>query len=202
MNDTNHDRDDVSTVCTPPEGSPVHEPSTFRLDRLVEGTMSWLKTLTAAAVYATLLITFGVQVARVEGQSMASTLDDQDRLIVNKFAYHIGKPRIGDIVMLYYPAEPEKAFVKRVIAGPGDEVHVVAGKVYRNGTMMDDSFVRAEYRSHEDWGPQVIPAGYYFVMGDHRNNSFDSRQWGFVPEKYIAGKVQVRWWPLPHARLF
>jgi signal peptidase I len=201
MSDTNPDPDNASTLRTPPDG-PVPGPDRFQLDRLVEDTMSWVKTLTAAAVYATLMITFVFQIARVEGQSMASTLDDQDRLIVNKFAYHIGKPQVGDIVMLYYPAEPDKAFVKRVIARPGDEVRVVAGKVYRNGTLMDDSFVRAEYHSHEDWGPQVMPAGYYFVMGDHRNDSFDSRQWGFVPEKYIAGRVQVRWWPLPHARLF
>jgi signal peptidase I len=170
--------------------------------RVVEEVVAWLKTLASAAVYATLIVTFGFQVARVEGQSMAPTLADQDRLIVNKLAYRIGEPHIGDIVMLYYPLNPDKSFVKRVIAEEGDQVRVVDGRVFRNDVPMDDAFVPSEYRSHDDWGPQVVPEGYYFVMGDHRNNSSDSRHWGFVPKKYIIGKVQLRWWPLPHARVF
>jgi signal peptidase I len=133
---------------------------------------------------------------------MAPTLQNQDRMIVNKLAYRMGEPQIGDIVMHYYPLKPEKSFVQRVIAGEGDQVRIVDGKVYRNDVVMDDSFVPPDFRSHDDWGPQVIPEGYYFVMGDHRNNSSDSRHWGFVPKKYIIGKVQLRWWPLPHARMF
>jgi signal peptidase I len=170
--------------------------------RIVDEFIAWLKTLASAAVYATLIVTFGFQVARVEGQSMAPTLENQDRLIVNKFAYRIGSPQVGDIVMLYYPNDPDKSFVKRVIAEPGDQVRIVDGKVYRNDVLMDDSFVREEYRSHDDWGPKVIDEGYYFVMGDHRNNSSDSRHWGFVPKKYIIGRVQLRWWPVPEARTF
>ena len=164
--------------------------------------VAWAKALTSAALYATIIVTFGFQVARVDGLSMAPTLADQDRLIVNKLAYRIGEPHIGDIVMLYYPLNPEKSFVKRVIAEEGDQVRVVDGRVFRNDVPMDDAFVPNEYRSHDDWGPQVVPEGYYFVMGDHRNNSSDSRHWGFVPKKYIIGKVQLRWWPLPHARVF
>jgi signal peptidase I len=164
--------------------------------------MAWVKTLTSAAVYSTLIMTFGFQVARVEGLSMAPTLQDQDRLIVNKLAYQIGDPKIGDIVMLYSPLEPDKSLVKRVIAAEGDQVRIVDGRVFRNGVPLDDSFVAQEYRSHDDWGPQVIPDGYYFVMGDHRNNSSDSRAWGFVPKKYITGKVQVRWWPVAHGHVF
>jgi signal peptidase I len=178
------------------------EGSTLAVGRVVEEVVAWLKTLASAAVYATLIVTFGFQVARVEGQSMAPTLADQDRLIVNKLAYKIGEPHIGDIVMLYYPLNPDKSFVKRVIAEEGDQVRVVDGRVYRNDVPMDDTYVPSEFRSHDDWGPQVVPEGYYFVMGDHRNNSSDSRHWGFVPKKYIIGKVQLRWWPLPHARLF
>jgi signal peptidase I len=174
----------------------------LRMERVVEELSAWLKTLASAAVYATLIVTFGFQVARVEGHSMAPTLEDQDRLIVNKLAYRIGEPHISDIVMLYYPNDPNKSFVKRVIAEEGDQVRIVDGKVYRNDILLDDSFVPPDYRSHDDWGPQVIPEGYYFVMGDHRNNSSDSRHWGFVPKKYIIGKVQLRWWPLGHARLF
>ena len=164
--------------------------------------VAWFKTLASAAVYATLIVTFGFQVARVEGQSMAPTLADQDRLIVNKLAYRMGEPRRGDIVMLYYPLNPDKSFVKRVIAEEGDQVRIVDGRVYVNDVPMGDDFVPPEYRSHDDFGPTVIPEGYYFVLGDHRNNSSDSRHWGMVPKKYIVGKVKVRWWPLQTARIF
>ena len=171
--------------------------------RIAEEVVAWLKTLASAAVYATLIVTFGFQVARVEGQSMAPTLADQDRLIVNKAAYRFfEEPQIGDIVMLYYPLNPEKSFVKRVIAKEGDQVRIVDGRVYRNDVPINDDYVPVEYRSHDDWGPEVVPEGQYFVMGDHRNNSSDSRHWRWVPKKYIIGKVQLRWWPLPHARIF
>jgi len=164
--------------------------------------VSGLQTLLSAAVYATLIVTFGFQIARVDGQSMAPTLEDHDRLIVNKLAYEVGEPRPGDIVMLYYPVNPEKMFVKRVIAKEGDTVRIVDGRVYVNDQPLHDDYVAAEFRSHDDWGPQVVQQGYYFVMGDHRNNSSDSRHWGFVPKKYIVGKVKVRWWPLQDARIF
>jgi signal peptidase I len=171
--------------------------------RIAEEVVAWLKTLASAAVYATLIVTFGFQVARVEGQSMAPTLADQDRLIVNKAAYRFfEEPQIGDIVMLYYPLNPDKSFVKRVIAKEGDQVRIVDGRVYRNEIQINDDYVPSDFRSHDDWGPEVVPEGQYFVMGDHRNNSSDSRHWKWVPKKYIIGKVQLRWWPLPHARLF
>jgi len=173
-----------------------------RLAQVKEELVAWVKTLVSAAVYAILIVTFGFQVARVEGQSMAPTLEDQDRLIVNKLVYRIGDPRRGDIVMLYYPLNPDKSFVKRVIAEEGDTVRILDGHVYVNDIPLHDDYVPAMYRSHDDWGPQVIPEGYYFVMGDHRNNSSDSRVWGFVPKKYIIGKVQLRWWPVPTARMF
>jgi signal peptidase I len=179
---------------------PRERPSTA--NRVGEELLAWLKTLASAAVYATLIVTFGFQVARVEGQSMAPTLADQDRLIVNKLAYRIGTPQVGDIVMLYYPLNPDKSFVKRVIAEEGDQIRIVDGKVYRNDVLINDDYVPTEFRSHDDYGPQVVPQGYYFVMGDHRNNSSDSRHWGFVPKKYIIGKVQLRWWPIPHALVF
>ena len=204
-----------------PEGSPVFaEPSTGQapaqsgtqaahgsrwsvsLARVGEELAAWFKTLVSAAVYATLIVTFGFQVARVEGQSMVPTLEDQDRLIVNKLAYRIGDPRFGDVVMLYYPEDPSKSFVKRIVAEEGDTIRSVEGRVYRNEVPLDDDFIPEEYRSTDTWGPYVVKRGYYFVMGDHRNNSSDSRSWGEVPKKYIIGKVQLRWWPIDHARVF
>ena len=161
-----------------------------------------VQTLFSAGVYATLIVTFGFQVARVDGLSMAPTLEDHDRLIVNKLVYEIGDPRPGDIVMLYYPLNPEKMFVKRVIALEGDVVRIVDGRVFVNDLPLHDEYVAEDFRSHDDWGPSTIQEGYYFVMGDHRNNSSDSRHWGQVPKKYIVGKVKVRFWPLRDARIF
>ena len=192
----------LAPLVAVPAALPRKPTASERLAAWHDEFWAWIKTLASAAVYATLIVTFGFQVARVEGLSMAPTLDDQDRLIVNKLVYRLSSPRRSDIVMLYYPLNPDKSFVKRVIAEEGDQVRIVDGRVFVNDVPLPDDYVPEEYRSHDDWGPQVIPEGYYFVMGDHRNNSSDSRHWGMVPKKYIIGKVQVRWWPVPQARVF
>jgi len=172
------------------------------MKRRLEEFRLWLGTLGTAAVYAAFIVTFICQVARVEGVSMAPTLADHDRLIVNKLIYRVWEPHRGDIVMLYYPVDPNKAFVKRLIAEEGDSVQIVAGRVYVNGQELAESYVSPENRSYEDWGPQIVQEGYYFVLGDHRNASSDSRLWGFVPKKYIVAKVQLRWWPVTAAKIF
>ena len=188
-------------VTVPAEARP-QSTAADRMALVRNELVAWFKTLASAAVYATLIVTFGFQVARVEGMSMAPTLEDQDRLIVNKLAYRIGEPRRADIVMLYYPIDPNKSFVKRVVGEEGDTVRIVDGRAFVNEVPVPDDYVPSEFRGHDDWGPQVIPEGYYFVMGDHRNNSSDSRHWGYVPKRYIIGKVQLRWWPIPTARMF
>ena len=163
---------------------------------------AWVRTLATSVVYATLIVTFGFQVARVEGHSMAPTLNDQDRLVVDKAAYLIGEPRRNDIVMLLNPSNPDQSFVKRLVAEEGDEVLIVDGRVSVNGVELPDDYVPDEYRGRDDYGPYHVQEGYYFVLGDHRNSSSDSRHWGPVPKKYVIGKVRLRWWPIPTARLF
>ncbi len=134
---------------------------------------------------------------------MEPTLQHQDKLIVNKAAYRFfGKPQPGDIVMLRYPRDPETTYVKRIVADERDTVRIEDGRLYVNEALQPDAFVPAVYRSHENFGPEVVRDSYYFVMGDHRNQSSDSRNWGQVPEKYIIGRVQLRWWPLNQTRLF
>jgi signal peptidase I len=199
----------------PPDGSPeeglahptvldpameARRPRPWR--RIGRELVAMVQTLFSAAVYATIIVTFGFQVARVDGLSMEPTLEDRDRLIVNKLVYQLGDPRPGDIVMLYYPPNPEKMFVKRVIAREGDSVQISNGRIYVNDDPVADDYLTDEWRSHDDWGPEEVKPGYYFVMGDNRNNSSDSRTWGPVPKKYIVGKVKVRWWPIKDARVF
>ena len=187
---------------SPEPGLPRRRRYEAFLVRAGEELVAWLKTFASAAVYATLIVTFGFQVARVEGKSMEPTLQDQDRLIVNKAIYRFFEdPQPGDIVMHYYPADPDKSFVKRIIAEAGDTVRIEDGAVYVNEVPFPDA-IPPEFRSHEDYGPEVVQDAYYFVMGDHRNNSSDSRTWGQVPKKYIVGKVQLRWWPLADATVF
>jgi signal peptidase I len=135
------------------------------------------------------------RVARVEGQAMAPAINHQDRLLVNRLAFRDRPPRRLDIVMMLYPRNPEKKFVMRIIAEPGDLVEIKGGWVYLNGEPYDDTFVAPESRSRDDWGPRVVPQGHYFVLGDRRNNSSDSRHWGFVPRSHILGRVDARWFP-------
>ena len=173
-----------------------------RVKQVGREAMLWFRTLASAAVYATLIVTFGFQVARVEGRSMEPTLHDQDRLVVNKLVYQVHDPQVGDVVMLLHPNNPELTLVKRIVAVPGDTVGFQAGVVMRNGVAQADAFVPPEFRWPDDRSAIVVPEGYYFVLGDHRSNSTDSRSFGPVPKKYILGRIQLRWWPIPDARGF
>ena len=179
--------DPVSRPPEMPARAELPPPSAF--ERLRGELFLWFKTLVSAAVYATVIVTFGFQVARVDGESMIPTLENHDRLIVNKLVYRWTDPRVGDVVMHYWPEDPSKSFVKRIVAEPGDTIRSVDGRVFRNDVPLPDDFIPEDYRMPDTWGPEVVPQGYYYVMGDHRNNSSDSRSWGRVPKKYIIGKV-------------
>jgi signal peptidase I len=160
------------------------------------------RTLLSAGVYATLIVTFVFQVARVEGRSMEPTLHDQDRLVVNKIAYTLRDPEVGDIVMMYHPHLPSQPLVKRIVAVPGDTVAFRAGVVVRNGAPVDEAYIERSLQSDDEREPVVVPDGYYFVLGDHRKASSDSRSFGPVPRRYILGRIDVRWWPIPDVRAF
>jgi signal peptidase I len=164
--------------------------------------LMWLKTVVSAAVYATLIVTFGFQVARVEGRSMEPTLHDHDRLVVAKLPYAFHDPALGDIVMVRHPNNPDLILVKRVVAGPGDTVAFRNGQVLRNGIPVPEEFIPPDERSLDNRDPEMVPKGYYYVLGDHRNDSSDSRAFGAVPRMYILGRVQARWWPLSAAKVY
>jgi signal peptidase I len=146
--------------------------------------------------------TFVIQLRRVDGASMQPTLNDHDFLVVDELAYEIGTPQPGDIVTLYYPFDPDRVFIKRVIAVDGQSVQIVDGRVFVDGSRVQDDYISPAFRSHDNWGPELVSSGHCFVLGDHRNMSSDSREWGLVPRKYVIGKVTLRWWPLAHLTLF
>ena len=150
---------------------------------------AWAVLVLGCLVAVSFIAKYPFQLAHNVGHAMEPALQDQQRVIINKLAYRIGEPHHGDIVMLCYPIDPNKSIIERLIGEEGDTVHIVDGHVFVNEARLDDSYVPEEFRDHKDWGPQVVPEGYYFVMGDHRNSSSDSRHWGFVPKKYIIGKI-------------
>jgi signal peptidase I len=157
-----------------------------------------------AAVMAILIVVFVVQPVKVEGTSMQPRLEDNERIFVNKFDYVIGTPQRGDIVVFWYPKDPSKSFIKRVIGLPGERIDMDrTGHITINGQALDESYlspgrnrdaVRKWSQVPSEW--KNIEAHYYFVMGDNRDASNDSRSWGLVPEKYIYGKAMFRYWPL------
>jgi signal peptidase I len=155
-----------------------------------------LHDLSMAGVFCFFLITFVAQAFRVQGTSMEPLLQDEDRIIVNKLAYRLHAVEPGDVVVFWYPRDPSLSFIKRVIAGPGDTVEMRRGVVYVNGKRREEGFVPPSYRGRESHAAIRVAAGHFFVLGDHRRSSNDSRNWGEVPEKYIYGKAFVRFWPL------
>ena len=161
-------------------------------------TVAWLRDLMLSVLIATLVILFLYRPVKVEGTSMMPSLYDQERLFINQFSYKFGLGSIqrGDTVVFYFPGEPSESYIKRVIGLPGDTVAVQDGYVLVNGKKLQENYVPAEYRDDRSYSAQVVPIGQYFVLGDHRVSSNDSRAWGFVPRNYIYGKAVFVFWPL------
>jgi signal peptidase I len=160
-----------------------------------------LRDLVFALMIAALVVVFVVQPVKVEGTSMLPRLHDGERIFVNKLIYYDEyrwAPKIerGDIVVFWYPNDPSKSYIKRVIGLPGEIVEVREGSVYIDGSLLEEKYLDpSENASSASQAPVHVNLNYYFVMGDNRDNSSDSRSWGLVPKKYIYGKALLRYWP-------
>lgn len=162
------------------------------------GPVSLLRDVAISIALAVILIVFIYQPVKVEGTSMMPGLTDQERIFVNKYEYKLGPNNIhrGDLVVFHYPKDPRESYIKRVVGIPGDSVQIVYGQVYVNLQKLDEPYVLDAYRDRDSMDLQVVPPDDYFVLGDHRNSSSDSRSWGFVGREGIYGKAVLVYWPL------
>jgi signal peptidase I len=163
-------------------------------------TIAWFRDLMLSVLIAVLVILFLYRPVKVEGTSMMPSLLDQERLFINQFSYKFGLGDIkrGDTVVFCYPEDTTKSYIKRVIGLPGDTVAVEGGYVLVNRKKLEENYIPLEYRDDRPYPPTVVPPDKYFVLGDHRIVSNDSRAWGFVPRGYIYGKAVFVFWPLEH----
>lgn len=165
---------------------------------------SLLRELVEVVVLAVILyfgISFAIQAVHVEGLSMFATLDDNDYLIANKIDYRLHAPQRGDIIILRPPTDNSKDFIKRIIALPGERLLISDGFVYINGHKLDEPYLPEQWTTLNNWGGtdgEVVPPNDYFVMGDNRNRSQDSRIFGFIGRDRIDGRAWFRIWPLNH----
>jgi len=183
--------DDADIEITYPEG-------TGRQASLWSEAKSLARDIVFAAVTAVLLVVFVVQPVKVEGTSMLPRLENDERIFVNKFIYTFDQIKRDDIVVFWFPNNPSQSFIKRVIGLPGETIRLDAGgKLYVNGVLVDQPYLSPDRtRSPQPMSDTFVKPHYYFVMGDNRDASNDSRSWGLVPEKYIYGKAMFRYWPL------
>ena len=155
----------------------------------------WGRDMLFSLAASFFIITFLYQPVRVEGTSMMPRLGDQDRLFINKFVYHFAEIHRGDVVVFHYPRDPQKSYIKRVIAVPGDELRIDDGRTYINGRLVPEPYVPRRFHDSRSQDAMVIPPDQYFVMGDHRSISSDSRDFGAVPREAIYGKAAFVYWP-------
>jgi signal peptidase I len=155
----------------------------------------WVRDLLISAGISVLIITFFYQPVRVEGTSMLPRLEDHDRLFINKFVYHIESIQRGDVVVFHYPRDPQKSYIKRVIALPGDRIWIDHGELWLNGVRVPENYVPDRYRDTRSMAEMVVPDDCYFMMGDHRSISSDSREFGPVERDLIYGKAVFVYWP-------
>lgn len=186
----------MQVPAIPPQQPPVGE---ARADPAGSHTLielkSWLRDILFALVTAVFIVVFVVQPVKVEGTSMQPRLVDQERIFVNRFIYRFSDIQRGDVVVFWYPRDTGKSFIKRVVGIPGDSVEILRGVVWVNGSKIDEPYLKPEFRDSRSFRRVIVPADHYFVLGDHRNSSNDSRDWGFVPVELIYGKAVFSYWP-------
>ncbi len=157
---------------------------------------AWARDLVISVLASVFIITVLWQPVRVEGTSMQPGLMNHDRLFINKFFFRFEKIHRGEIVVFHYPLDPRKSYIKRVIGLPGQTIKIVRGQVYIDGQPIKEPYVPARYRDTRSMAPLVIPPHMYFVLGDHRSISSDSRDFGPVPRKLIYGEAEFVYWPV------
>lgn len=169
---------------------PAPKPSGLRI------LHSWVRDFFFSAIVAFFIILFVYQPVKVEGGSMEPGLEDQERIFINKLVYRWESIERGDIIVFRYPRDPRKSFIKRVIGLPGDRVRISYGRLYLNDRPMDEEYVPVEYQDARSYPETVVPPETYFVLGDHRSMSNDSREFGPVPRGFIYGKAVFGYWPM------
>src|SRR5579864_1973052 len=157
---------------------------------------AWVRDLVISLAISAFIIIFLYQPVKVEGTSMMPGLDDQERIFINKFVYHLEPIERGDIVVFRYPRDPSKSFIKRVIGLAGDHIRIDEGRVYVNGKRLDEDYVPQVYEDLRSYPEMIVPPDSYFVLGDHRSLSNDSRDFGPVNQSYIYGKAVFGYWPM------
>jgi signal peptidase I len=155
-----------------------------------------LRDLIISLAISAFIIIFLYQPVKVEGTSMMPSLDDQERIFVNKFVYRLEPIQRGDIVVFRYPRDPSKSFIKRVIGVAGDHIRIEDGQVFLNGNLLDEDYVPRAYEDERSYPEVVVPSNSYFVLGDHRTMSNDSRDFGPVQASFIYGKAVFGYWPM------
>ncbi len=158
-----------------------------------------LRDLLVSLIIAAFFIIFLYQPVKVEGTSMLPGLQDQERIFINKFVYRFEAIEPGDIVVFHYPFDPTKSYIKRVVAVGGDRVRIDEGELYVNGEWVKEPYVPDEYRDERSYPETVVPKGEFFVLGDHRSLSNDSREFGPVARSFIYGKAVFAYWPVDKA---
>ena len=177
----------------PAPNGPAPEPVPLRRE-----LRSWTRDLAVALGLAIVVMIFLYQPVKVEGTSMNPLLSDQERIFINKFIYRFEPIERGDVIVFWYPLDRSKSFIKRVVGLPGETVEIRSGHLYVDGQELPDQYVPPGYLDGSNFAPRQIPIDNYFVLGDHRDSSNDSRVFGPVPRSYIYGKAVFAYWPVDH----
>ena len=156
----------------------------------------WVRDIAISVAIASFIIIFLYQPVRVQGTSMQPRLADQDRLFINKYAYRVGEVKRGDVVVFEFPGDRTKSYIKRVIGAEGDRIRIDGGQVYVNNEALDEDYVPPAYADNRSYQETVVPPHCYFVLGDHRSMSNDSRDFGPVNQSFIYGKAVFGYWPM------